>query len=154
MISNALAGGAAVRAAGRALTTGKFLNPPFSNERGGLLEKDFSRLCSLAGADDAALFEDIDHPRGAGVAETQTALEQGGAGFLFLPNDFDAFHDEFFVGLGNIVFLVVALAIDGGLDFFFKLRLRLQGAVVDKALDLGIGDEGTLGPLQLGGAGR
>jgi hypothetical protein len=41
-----------------------------------LLEENLARFRAVSGADDAALFEDIDHAGGAGVAETQAALEQ------------------------------------------------------------------------------
>jgi hypothetical protein len=44
-----------------------------------LLQENLARLRSIAGADDAALLEDIDHAGGAGVAEAEAAREQGGA---------------------------------------------------------------------------
>ena len=47
--------------------------------RGISLQENLARFRTIAGADDAALFEDIDHAGGAGVAEAEAALEQGGA---------------------------------------------------------------------------
>jgi hypothetical protein len=41
-----------------------------------ILEKYFARLGSLSGADKAAGFKDIHHPRRPGVSETQAPLQQ------------------------------------------------------------------------------
>ena len=105
---------------------------------------------------DAARFEDVHHAGGPGVAEAQSALEEGGAALLLLPRDFDAAHDEFFIGRRDIVLVVsfVAAVVDGALDVALKIRRRLGGAVVDQALDFLVGHEGTLRALQLRGAGR
>ena len=65
------------------------------------LQENLARLRAIAGADDAALLEDIDHAGGAGVAEAEAALEQGGAAFLLLAGDLDALDDEFLVGGGS-----------------------------------------------------
>jgi hypothetical protein len=72
------------------------------------LQENLARLRAIAGADDAALLEDIDHAGGAGVAEAEAALEKGGAAFLLLAGDLDALDDEFLVGdesaLGALMF--------------------------------------------------
>ena len=51
----------------------------------------------LLGPDDAALFEFVHDAGGAGVAQTQAALHQGDARFLFAADDFDALLDEVLV---------------------------------------------------------
>src|ERR1035437_7820214 len=63
--------------------------------------QDFARLGAFAGADDAAAFEFVHDARSAGVAETQAALHQRDAGFLFAADDLDALLDEFLILLNT-----------------------------------------------------
>lgn len=109
-------------------------------------DKYLTWLGAFAGADEAAGFEDVHHARGTGVAEAEAALQQGGASFLFLTHDLDAFDDEFFIDIGLIaVFIITEVSgFDGFVNVGLKIGFAEGGAVIDEAFDLGIGYEGSL----------
>jgi len=70
--------------------------------------EEFAVFGAVFGAEDALLFEPVDDPGGALVADAEAALEEGGGGAFFLADGFDAVADEVGVFLGDFGLVVAA----------------------------------------------
>jgi hypothetical protein len=70
------------------------------------VQEDVPGFSAFVGADDAAVFEFVHDPGGAGVTESEPALEEGDTGLLFAADDLDALLNEVFVFVGAVVVVV------------------------------------------------
>ena len=92
------------------------------------LHEDLARFGTVAGADDAAGFEEVHHAGGAAVAEAEATLEEAGGGFLFLSDDLDALLEGFgFLGAHAaafaFLFTIGEEVATVGIDFYIEDRL-------------------------------
>ena len=64
------------------------------------IDENLTRLRAFAGAQYAALLQNINDPGGARVAEAEPALQERGGGAFFLADDLETLLDELFVFVG------------------------------------------------------
>src|SRR6185503_4904508 len=67
------------------------------------IDENLARLGAFAGAQYAALLENINDPGGPGIAETEPALQERSGGALLLADDFETFLDQLFVFVGHVL---------------------------------------------------
>jgi hypothetical protein len=61
------------------------------------IDENLARLRAFAGAQYAALLQNINDPGGPGVAEAEAALQERSGSTLLLADDLETFLDQFFV---------------------------------------------------------